>query len=114
MAGIEQAGSAAAGLQAREEDGALVLRLSGDLDVTNAAQVRSAIDAVVSSGTERLIFDLADLQFMDSSGIAMLVSVAREGREVQLRNPSAIVRRLIELTGLAETFGITSLEPRVV
>ncbi len=50
---------------------------------------------------------------MDSSGIAMLVSVAREGREVQLRNPSAIVRRLIELTGLAETFGITSLDPRV-
>jgi hypothetical protein len=58
MAGIEQAGSAAAGLQAREEDGALVLRLSGDLDLTNAEQVRSAIDAVVSSETQRLIFDL--------------------------------------------------------
>ncbi len=114
MAEIGQAGSAAARLEAREEDGVLVLRLSGELDVTNAKQVRSAVDAVLTSETERLIFDLEGLQFMDSSGIAMLVSVAREGREVQLRNPSAIVRRLIELTGLAETFGITSLEPRVV
>jgi len=111
MGGIEQAGSAAAGLQAREEDGALVLRLSGNLDVTNAEQVRSAIDAVVSNQTERLIFDLEGLQFMDSSGIAMLVSVARKVREVELRNPSAIVRRLFELTGLANTFSVTPLGP---
>ena len=111
MAGIEQAGSAAAGLQAREEDGALVLRLSGDLDVTNAEQIRSAIDAMVSSETERLIFDLEGLQFMDSSGIAMLVSVARKVREVELRNPSAIVRRLFELTGLANAFRVTPSEP---
>ena len=111
MAGIEQAGSAAAGLQAREEDGALVLRLSGDLDVTNAEQVRSAIGAVVSSDTERLIFDLEGLQFMDSSGIAMLVSVAHKVRDVQVRNPSIIVRRLIELTGLADALHVTPSGP---
>ncbi len=110
MAAIEQAGSGAAGLEAGEEDGVLVLRLSGDLDVTNVGQVRSAIDAVVSSETERLIFDLEGLQFMDSSGIAMLVSVVRKVRDVQLRNPSVIVRRLIELTGLANSFRITPLE----
>ena len=110
---MEQAGfsSAAAGQEARDEDGALVLRLSGDLDVTNAEQVRSAIDAVVSSETEHVIFDLEGLRFMDSSGIAMLVSVARKVREVQLRNPSAIVRRLIELMGSRTPFASRRKSP---
>jgi len=111
MAEIGQAGSAAAGLEAREEDGVLVLRLSGELDVTNAEQVRSAVDAVLSSETERLIFDLEGLRFMDSSGIAMLVSVAHKVREVQVRNPSTIVRRLIELTGLADALHVTPSGP---
>ena len=111
MAEMGQAGSAAARLEAREEDGVLVLRLSGELDVTNAKQVRSAVDAVLSSETERLIFDLEGLQFMDSSGIAMLVSVAHKVREVQVRNPSIIVRRLIELTGLADALHVTPSGP---
>ena len=64
---------------------------------------------MVSSETERLIFDLEGLRFMDSSGIAMFVSVARKVREVELRNPSAIVRRLFELTGLANTFRVVPL-----
>ncbi len=111
MAEIGQAGSAAARLEAREEDGVLVLRLSGELDVTNAKQVRSAVDAVLTSETERLIFDLEGLQFMDSSGIAMLVSVAHKVREVQVRNPSSIVRRLMELTGLTDTLHVTPSGP---
>ena len=110
MAEIGQAGSAAAGLEAHGEDGALVLRLTGDLDVTNAEQVRSAIDAAVNSQTERLIFDLEGLRFMDSSGIAMLVSMTQKVQEVRVRNPSSIVRRLIELTGLADAWHVTPLQ----
>ena len=83
MAEPGQAGSASAALKAQEEGGALVLYLSGELDVTTADQIRSAIDAAVGSDTERLIIDLADLQFMDSSGIALIVSVAQRAREAQ-------------------------------
>ena len=111
MAEPGQAGTASAGLKAQEEGGALVLYLSGELDVTTADQIRAAMNAAGSSDTERLIIDLADLQFMDSSGIALIVSVAQRAREVQVRNPSAMVRRLIELTGLAEALRITPSEP---
>ena len=110
MAEPGQAGSASAALKAQEQGGALILYLSGELDVTTADQIRSAIDAAVGGDTERLIIDLADLQFMDSSGIALIVSVAQRVREAQVRNPSAIVRRLIELTGLEEALHITPLE----
>jgi anti-anti-sigma factor len=43
---------------------------------------------------------------MDSSGIALLLSVARRVPDVQLHSPSPIVRRLIELTGLEQTLRI--------
>ncbi len=106
MAELEPLGSASARLDPQEENGTLILHLSGDLDVTSADYVRSAIDAALSGQANQVIFDLAGLEFMDSSGIALLLSVVRKVSDVRVRNPSPIVARLIELTGLAETFRI--------
>jgi anti-anti-sigma regulatory factor len=44
---------------------------------------------------------------MDSSGVALLVSAART-RQVELRHPNPIVRRLIELAGLTELLLVVS------
>jgi anti-anti-sigma factor len=95
----DAAGSAA--LDPRYEDGALVLRLSGELDLTNIERIRASIDAVLARPRNAAAFDLSRLKFMDSSGIALLLSVTRQvGGNVELRDPSPIIRRLIELTGL--------------
>ena len=106
MAEIEQAGPASAKLDVREEDGTLVLCLSGDLDVTSTDCFRSALDAALDGTADRVIPDLAGLQFMDSSGTALIVSVTQKVREVRVRNPTTIVRRLFELTGLTEALGM--------
>jgi anti-anti-sigma factor len=95
-------------VEVREENKTPVIRLSGELDMTSVEQVRSAIDATVGAETERIVFDAADLEFIDSSGIALLVSVTRGVREVEVRNPHPIVRRIIELTGLDQILQITS------
>lgn len=50
---------------------------------------------------------MSGVEFMDSSGIALLASAVRKVKEVELRNPTLIVRRLVELTGLAEILRIT-------
>ena len=107
MAELDPAGSASAWLEAQDEDGTLVLRIFGELDVTSADDVRSAVDAALGGGAERVVFDLGGLEFMDSSGIALLLSVNGKVREVLVRNPTAIIRRLLELTGLAEIFGMS-------
>jgi anti-anti-sigma factor len=52
--------------------------------------------------------DASGLTFMDSSGIVLLVSATQRVQEVQVRDPSPIVRRLIELTGLSKVLRITS------
>ena len=91
----------------REENGTPVIYLSGELDLISAGQFSAAIDAALGSHPGGLILDASGLNFMDSSGIVLLVSAAQRAREVQVRNPTPIVRRLIELTGLSDVLRIT-------
>lgn len=66
----------------------------------------NALDQVAGSPT----VDLEGVTFIDSSGIQCLLHATRTARErgddVILRNPSASVRRLFELTNLGDTFTI--------
>ena len=108
MAELNTAGQAPITVRTRHQDGEPVISVAGELDLTNAKEVRSAIEAVISGHDQRVIFEVSELAFMDSSGIALLASVARQVREVELRDPTPIVRRLIEMTGLDEVLRIAS------
>lgn len=83
-----------------------VIRLTGELDIASIDEVRSEIEQFLVNEPKLVIFDLSGLQFMDSSGIALLVQVANRCGTVEVRNPTRIVRRVLEATGLAETFGL--------
>jgi anti-anti-sigma factor len=90
----------------RDADGAPIVTLSGELDSSNVAVVSDTIAAISAERPARLVFDLGQLRFMDSAGIAILVGVAGELGTVAVRNPTPIVRRLIEVTGLAAVLRI--------
>jgi anti-sigma B factor antagonist len=106
MAELNPADQAPAVADVRDESGTPVIWLSGDLDMTSIPQVRAAIDAALASHPGHVVLDASGLEYMDSSGIALLASVACKAREVQVRNPTFIVRRLIELTGLSQILRI--------
>jgi anti-sigma B factor antagonist len=108
MADLDPADQAVTVASVREEDGTPVVYLSGELDLTNAGQLSAAIDAALGSYPGRLVLDASGLTFIDSSGIVLLVSATQRVQEVQVRDPSPIVRRLIELTGLSKVLRITS------
>jgi stage II sporulation protein AA (anti-sigma F factor antagonist) len=107
MADLDPSGQGALVIDVRDENGTAVIRLSGDLDMTSAKQARAAIDAALASRPACLILDASALDYMDSSGIALMALVARMAQKVQIRNPTPIVRQLIELTGLSEILQIT-------
>jgi anti-sigma B factor antagonist len=88
--------------------GVPIVTISGELDSSNAASLEDAIAPTVAKHPELLIFDLSLLRFMDSAGIAVLVGVAAKVNTVQLRNPSEVVRRVIDLTGLSGVLRIVS------
>jgi anti-sigma B factor antagonist len=83
-----------------DEGGVPIIKLVGEIDLSNVDSVRATIDATVSRAPDHVVFDLSDLDFLDSSGIALLLFAAAKSRSVQLRRPSEIVRRIIEVTGL--------------
>lgn len=92
--------------KAHDPSGALVVKLTGEIDMSNAESLGRAIGELIDNGTERLVVDLTALEFMDSSGIAMLLRVTSDVDSVRLRNPSNVVRRIIESTGLGDVLRV--------
>lgn len=92
--------------QVGDDSRELTVRLHGELDVATVPSISEAIEAAEVDGPSRLVIDLKEVSFMDSSGIALLVQLANRVESVQVRSPSANVRRVFELTGLAQHFGL--------
>ena len=102
-------GISSARVHVGEEDGTPVIRLVGEIDMMSAERIRPALDTALHCGAGRVVFDLADVSFMDSSGLALLVIAAKRVKVVELRHPSDPVRRVLELTGLAEILHVAPL-----
>lgn len=74
-------------LAIEERDGVVVARVSGELDIAGASRTGDSIVAAVPTSAPGLIVDFSELDFIDSSGVAMLFGLARRlsGRRQQLR-----------------------------
>jgi anti-sigma B factor antagonist len=91
------------------EGGVPVLAVVGELDMSNAAALKTAIASSGGEQSGRLVFDLSGLRFIDSAGIAVLLEAAERVDSVSVRDPAPAVRRVIEVTGLTD---VLPLEPR--
>ena len=56
-----------------EISGTLIAHLKGELDQHNAVKLRINLDKKIMDGTSHLVFDLSELDFMDSSGIGIII-----------------------------------------
>ncbi len=93
-------GSSALVTLRKEPSGAVDVRLAGEVDISNIDAVRKLIVPVAEAGVSHLVFDLSELRLIDSTGLSLLLWTAQRIEIVQIRNPSDIVRRVIEVTGL--------------
>lgn len=107
MADVTDGGPSGAEVAVLSEEGTPVIQVSGELDISSVDSVRPFVEDVLRLEPERVVFDLGAVEFMDSSGIALLLSAARSVPTVELRNLPQIMRRVIEMTGLAATFVMT-------
>jgi anti-sigma B factor antagonist len=86
-----------------ERGRALVLRLAGELDLYNAPALREALQACVERNPERLVVDLGEVTFVDSTALGALVearSKLRGGDGLALASPGLETRRALEISGL--------------
>jgi len=83
---------------------ATVLAVAGELDLASSPTLEEALDAVTGTTPELLILDLSALEFMDSTGLSVLVRAHQRaleaGRRFALVKGSPQVQRLLTLTGI--------------
>jgi anti-sigma B factor antagonist len=89
-------------------DGAPALVLRGELDVYTAPDLCARLEA---HRGRRVLLDLSQLAFCDSCGLRALICEAREaeiagGRVCVVAPATGSVRRLLQLTGLEDRFGV--------
>ncbi|MBV8949723.1 MAG: STAS domain-containing protein [Actinobacteria bacterium] len=86
------------------------LAIRGEVDVSTSAGLRDELYRLIDGGATRVVIDCSEMDFIDSSGLGVLVGALKRMREkdgeVVLRalNPSA--RKVFEITGLTKLFTI--------
>lgn len=89
---------------ARTEDGWSVFDVQGDLDVYSSAALRHQILDRIDNGESRIIVDLEHVDFLDSTGVSVMVSGLRLARNrsgtLVLVQPGDQVQRMLKLTHL--------------
>jgi anti-anti-sigma factor len=84
-----------------------VVRVHGEVDLSNAAAIRSEVIDALPHGAPGLVLDLTDTSYLDSTGVRLLFDLAErlQARRQRLRlvvTEAALVRRVLVLTKLGD------------
>lgn len=91
------------------DDGLRIISVRGELDLGTAGDLESPLEEAIASGDALVLIDLSDCEFIDSTGIAMIVrawqrldrSAQGDGSgRVVICSQNDQVRRVLEITGL--------------
>ena len=94
-------------IERRDRD--VVVRLAGELDLYNATEVSGALVQAGSDSPSRLVVDLAEVTFVDSTTLGTLVEAQKgigEGTRFLLAAPNPDVRRALDVSGLGRHFDV--------
>ena len=93
-------------LEVRSQGQATIIAVSGELDLASSPALQEELDRAAVSNSQMLIIDLRGLEFMDSTGLSVLVRAHQrsedQGRELAMVKGPQQVQRLLNLTGVAE------------
>jgi anti-sigma B factor antagonist len=87
-------------------DGHSNVRVTGDIDLATATELRQRLNSVIAAGDVDVDLDLSDVTFLDSTGLVVLLAARQQLHDkhhrLTVRNPSKRVLRVLELSGLLE------------
>lgn len=93
-------------LEFDERDGILVARVIGEIDGSNASELRLALTDRLPNAAAALVLDLSEVGYLDSAGVQLLFDLGRRlsARRQMIRlvvPPDAPLRRVLELCDVA-------------
>jgi len=96
---------------------AYVVRLGGELDLYNAGQVRSALADAWAKAPERIVVDLGEVEFIDSTGLGVLIETRAKldnKSGLMLAAPGLETRRALQISGLDKFFTVHDTVPEAL
>lgn len=98
------------GLEVSERGGWSVLSVSGEVDVATAPRLRERLVGLVGEGRTQIVVDLEQVDFIDSTGLGVLVGALKRVRtndgDLALVCTGARILKVFEITGLTKVFAI--------
>ena len=100
---------------ARKEGDAVIVAVRGEIDLQNSPELRTELLDIMTKHTpQRVVINLAQVPYMDSSAIAVLVEllqkVRKTGGKIFLTNLQPRVKGLLEIARLGSIFSIVNDE----
>ncbi len=101
-------------LETRDVDGRTIVSVGGEIDVYTAPKLRDMITELVGAGTYHLVIDMAGVEFLDSTGLGVLVGGLKKVRaqqgSMELVCSQDRLLKIFRITGLAKVFTIHDSE----
>ena len=106
------------GLDVKEQGGWVVLSVSGEVDVATAPRLRERLVDLVTEGNHRIVVDLENVDFLDSTGLGVLVGALKrvrgEGGSLDIVCTHERILKIFSITGLDKVFGLHDSVPAAV
>jgi anti-sigma B factor antagonist len=93
-------------LRTERSNGSLLVRVQGEIDLSNSEQVHQQLQRVIE-GSPRVLIDLSEIEYLDSQGLRLIKQIGtkaeQDGANIQLiAPPRSFARQALELARLSE------------
>lgn len=94
----------------RTNNNEVEILIKGEVDVSCAPSLREELFAVLEQAPQRIVVNLVDMTYIDSTGIGVFVGAHQKAQELgilfELASPSSNVKRVLDLLGISEEITI--------
>ncbi|MFC1504162.1 STAS domain-containing protein [Spirochaetota bacterium] len=102
----------------RDREGIIIFDIKGEIDLYNAPEIKESIKQQIDQGHKKVIINLENVSYIDSSGIGALISslsnLKKIGGGLKIINVYDSVRKVFELTKLTSFFQIFNSEDEAI
>ena len=101
-------------IKTRETNGVSILDFTGNLDTNNSLAAESEVNRLIEAGSNKILFNFKELNFIASSGLRILLATAKKlktsGGKMMACNLNATVQEVFDISGFASILSLASDE----
>ena len=97
-------------LESRESGPWMVVQPKGEIDLYTAPRLKEELSSLIEEGRSRIVVDLSGVEFLDSTGLGVLIGTLKRCREADgelvLAGARETADKVLRITGLDKVFRI--------